>query len=319
MSRSPGQDDTPRRRRRPESGFGQDPALCGGSGVGPGADDLLDRVLTDTERAEAYERLGSPDPDARAEADYFFGVQDLTSALKSTDSIAAPDFTGRVLHDVGRRRGFLNRRGRRWVVGSRLAAAGALLTLVGVFAVTQRAHPDWFAFWGAGASSIEGVEVAAQADAGAAIRALEGIVDRAFGSAPTATPSAASPAPDAGLAWAVGQAAAPRLADLDLAGLERTGLELAGLDLTGMPGHPRREAPREDAGWIWSDPSIRAEVGVSCGSDAGLGVAAWPGPRWISAGVSPSPLHPGSSEAPSNAATAGPGLLPLGSRSVPAP
>lgn len=283
-------------------------------------DDLLDRAMPDAQRAEMYEWLGEDSSEARSESDYLFGVRDLESALKGDESIAAPDFTRRVLSDVGRRRGFLNRRGRRLVLGSRMAIACGLLGLLVVFAAGRRMHPELFSMWRSDASSIGQVESAAQADAGGAIRAIEAMVDRAMRPEPAAMEGA-----DTRLAWIVDRAATPRLRELDLGSIDLRGMDLSDLDLSDLDlavidaGRSDRSASDRDAGgWIWADASIRAEVGVSCGADAGLGVTGWPQGRCVAGGVLAAPLHPVAHDTTQTPRADG-GLRPLGARNVPSP
>ncbi|MEO0482881.1 MAG: hypothetical protein AAF138_04600 [Planctomycetota bacterium] len=288
-------------------------------------DDLLDRAMPDAQRAKMYEWLGEDSPEARSESDYLFGVRDLESALKGDESIAAPDFTHRVLSDVGRRRGFLNRRGRRLVLGSRMAIACGLLGLLVVFAAGRRMHPELFSMWRSDASSIGQVESAAQADAGGAIRAIEAMVDRAMRPEPAAMDGA-----DTRLAWIVDRAATPRLRELDLGSIDLRGMDLSDLDLGDLDlsdldlavidaGRSDRSASGRDAGgWIWADASIRAEVGVSCGADAGLGVTGWSQARFVAGGVLATPLHPVADDTAQTPRADG-GLRPLGARNVPSP
>lgn len=109
-------------------------------GAGRVPDELIDAILdgevAPTDTRAMFQQLSS-DPDA---ADEMRGTRRAIGALRRP--VNAPDFADRVLETVGRKRGgWLSGRDRRWVIGGRIAAAAAVLLVVGGLYTAERAEP----------------------------------------------------------------------------------------------------------------------------------------------------------------------------------
>jgi hypothetical protein len=101
-------------------------------------DRLLDRELSPERRRELVGRLRR---DPRA-LDELLETRRAVGMLR--EPVPGPDLTERVLHDVGRRRGFLSSRLRRRVRQGRVAAAAAVLAGLFTLGLAHRLHPEMF-------------------------------------------------------------------------------------------------------------------------------------------------------------------------------
>lgn len=111
---------------------------------GPIPDELIDALFDrelDAARTEDLLRRARREPARRAE------VEAAAEAIRLLRRpLETPDFTGRVLAEVDRRRMFLPARLRRMVTTTRLAVAASLVLGVGVVALIDRASPDALRF-----------------------------------------------------------------------------------------------------------------------------------------------------------------------------
>lgn len=255
-----------------------------GGGGAPGenprrlVDPLLDRELSSADARRVYDWLGAGGRDARAAADEIVAARRIEAALKSDATAPPSDLAHRVLADVGRRRGYLSRRGRRLVVGGRVALAAALVLSVAGVSLMRRSNPEWFHIAGAEPTPIERIESAAHADASGALRALDVVVDRAVALAASPEPQPTQPGADR-IAWMVERASSPRLRELQLGGVALGDLTRLETPLVrGMDGivalAPSAARARATAVVYAPAPGATAELGV-VGASAPLGAAVW--------------------------------------------
>ncbi len=130
-------------------------------------DALLDGTLTGERRVRAL-RVLEEHPRLACEYVRLRGLL----AQMDHDVACAPDLSGRILAEVGRRRGFLGGRLRKIGLAAQVAAGLALLVGIGAIALVQHARPELVV--PEAASPVTMVVEAAQEDLGGSVRALVG-------------------------------------------------------------------------------------------------------------------------------------------------